>query len=145
IDKAAGAEREVIGRSGRHGGGSSDKYAQDDWTRANSATMGMTLTVPATDAARRWAGWGTALKPAWEIIVLARKPLDGTVATNVQAHGTGALNVDATRVGNTKQVPGSLSKMGGLRGYGEREGRTGEKPTDGGRNPDLGRFPPNLL
>ena len=55
-------------------------------------------TAPATDAARQWAGWGTALKPAYEPILLARKPLAGTVAANVQAHGTGALNIDACRV-----------------------------------------------
>lgn len=53
---------------------------------------------PATEAAREWQGWGTALKPACEPIVLARKPLDGTVAANVQKHGTGALNVDGCRV-----------------------------------------------
>jgi site-specific DNA-methyltransferase (adenine-specific) len=51
-----------------------------------------------TDTARQWQGWGTALKPAWEPICLARKPLIGTVAANVLAHGTGALNIDATRV-----------------------------------------------
>ena len=57
------------------------------------------LTAPATDAARQWQGWGTALKPAWEPIILARKPLVGTVAANVLAHGTGAINVDACRIG----------------------------------------------
>ena len=55
--------------------------------------------LPATDAARQWEGWGTALKPAWEPIVMARKPLRGTVAANVQRYGTGALNIDATRIG----------------------------------------------
>lgn len=55
--------------------------------------------TPATDAAREWQGWGTALKPAWEPICLARKPLVGTVAANVLAWGTGALNVDGCRVG----------------------------------------------
>ena len=45
----------------------------------------------------KWKGWGTALKPAWEPILLARKPLIGTVAVNVQAHGTGAVNVDGCR------------------------------------------------
>lgn len=45
-----------------------------------------------------WDGWGTALKPAWEPIVVARKPLIGTVAANVAAHGTGAINIDACRV-----------------------------------------------
>ncbi|WP_394685361.1 DNA methyltransferase [uncultured Microbacterium sp.] len=52
---------------------------------------------PATDEAREWDGWGTALKPAFEPIVVARKPFRGTVATNVLRHGTGALNIDATR------------------------------------------------
>ena len=52
-----------------------------------------------TDAAREWEGWGTALKPAWEPIILARKPLAGTVAHNVTEHGTGALNIDAARIG----------------------------------------------
>ena len=56
------------------------------------------ITAPATEAARRWQGWGTALKPACEPIVVARKPLIGTVAANVLAHGTGALNIDATRI-----------------------------------------------
>jgi hypothetical protein len=58
-----------------------------------------TTGAPATDAAREWQGWGTALKPAWEPIVMARKPLRGTVAGNVQAFGTGALNIDGTRIG----------------------------------------------
>jgi DNA modification methylase len=57
------------------------------------------ITAPATDAARQWNGWGTALKPAHEPIVVARKPLVGTVAANVLAHGTGALNIDGCRVG----------------------------------------------
>ena len=57
------------------------------------------ITTPATDAARQWQGWGTALKPAYEPIILARKPLVSTVAANVLAHGTGAINVDACRIG----------------------------------------------
>ncbi|AEJ93638.1 DNA methyltransferase [Mycobacterium phage Doom] len=56
--------------------------------------------APATDAVKQWQGWGTALKPAFEPIVVARKPLAGTVAANVLAHGTGALNIDACRVGD---------------------------------------------
>ena len=51
-----------------------------------------------TEEAKAWEGWGTALKPAFEPVVVARKPLAGTVAANVLAHGTGALNIDATRV-----------------------------------------------
>ena len=57
------------------------------------------ITAPATDAAKQWDGWGTALKPAHEPVVMARKPLIGTVAANVMEHGTGAINVDGTRIG----------------------------------------------
>ena len=55
--------------------------------------------MDATDAAKQWQGWGTALKPALEPITVARKPLIGTVAENVLQHGTGAINVDGGRVG----------------------------------------------
>jgi len=54
--------------------------------------------APATESASQWQGWGTALKPALEPITVARKPLIGTVAANVLAHGTGALNIDGCRV-----------------------------------------------
>jgi len=57
------------------------------------------LTASATDDAKKWDGWGTALKPAFEPIVVARKPLVGTVAENVLEFGTGGLNIDATRIG----------------------------------------------
>jgi site-specific DNA-methyltransferase (adenine-specific) len=60
------------------------------------------ITAPATEAARQWSGWGTALKPALEPITVARKPLVGTVAANVLEHGTGALNVDGCRVSGWK-------------------------------------------
>lgn len=60
---------------------------------------GIAYGEPVSPLAQQWSGWGTALKPACEPIVLARKPLDGTVAANVLAHGTGALNIDGCRVG----------------------------------------------
>jgi DNA modification methylase len=65
----------------------------------DSAMHDTLITAPATDAAKAWQGWGTALKPAWEPIIVARKPLIGTVAENVLTHGTGALNIDGCRVG----------------------------------------------
>jgi DNA modification methylase len=73
------------------------------------------VTVPHTDAARQWSGWGTALKPAHEPICMARKPLIGTVAANVLAHGTGAINVDGCRV-EGKSLPASWGGRG--LGYG---------------------------
>lgn len=92
IDKAAGAEREVVGPN---------KFAHLN-CKENATCYGTASrpneTAPATDAARAWQGWGTALKPALEPITVARKPLSGTVAANVLAHGTGALNIDGGRV-----------------------------------------------
>ncbi len=69
--------------------------------------MGAFITAPATDAARQWAGWGTALKPALEPITVARKPLSGTVAATVLEHGTGALNVDGCRVATDENPSGA--------------------------------------
>lgn len=97
IDKAAGAERGTAYIA--HGG---NKVFSDGKGKAAGVdrTPGVNLSdPPATDAARQWQGWGTALKPAHEPIVVARKPLsEKTVAANVLTHGTGALNIDASRV-----------------------------------------------
>jgi hypothetical protein len=88
-------------------------------------------------------GLGTALKPAHEPVVLARKPLGSTVAACILAHGTGALNVDACRVGTTKRVPGAPSKRN-LGDLGVGWGLKASEDVDG-RDPNVGRFPPNLL
>jgi site-specific DNA-methyltransferase (adenine-specific) len=67
------------------------------------------ITAPATPAAQKWAGFGTALKPAHEPIVVARKPLIGTVAENVLTHGTGALNIDGCRISEMKRWPANVA------------------------------------
>lgn len=100
IDKAAGAERETVGRkSGRAATPVADmrggNYANNPSSRIDTSA----ITAPATDEAAQWEGWGTALKPAMEPITVARKPFAGTVAANVLNHGTGALNIEACRVG----------------------------------------------
>jgi len=96
IDKAAGAERAVVGViPDRWTGKSSVLNFATDRAQSEVSVTG----EPATDAARQWSGWGTALKPAWEPIIVARKPLVGTVAENVLTHGTGGINVDGCRVG----------------------------------------------
>lgn len=96
IDKAAGAEREVVGTiPDRWTGKSTVLNFATDRPQSEVCVTGL----PATDAARQWSGWGTALKPAWEPIIVARKPLCGTVAENVLTHGTGGINVDGCRVG----------------------------------------------
>ena len=94
IDKAAGAEREVVGVEMRFNEPNGIVSAGRD----ERTLIERKLTAPATDAARQWQGWGTALKPALEPITVARKPLVGTVAENVLTHGTGGLNVDGCRV-----------------------------------------------
>ena len=100
IDKAAGAEREVVGSSDKKAGIGSLLRGLADTAGDLTGPGGdfVAVTAPATDDAKRWDGWGTALKPAFEPVVVARKPLGGTVAANVLAHGVGALNIDATRV-----------------------------------------------
>jgi len=89
------AEREVVGQKTS---GISNKSEADRHTIGASKSVVVDITAPATDAARQWQGWGTALKPALEPITVARKPLAGTVAANVLEWGTGAINVDGCRV-----------------------------------------------
>lgn len=95
--------------------------------------------APATDAARQWQGWGTALKPAHEPIVVARKPLVGTVAANVLAHGTGALNIDGCRV----DAPGGIASAGGTKRSGGIMGAS--EPLGGWEPTHAGRWPANLI
>jgi site-specific DNA-methyltransferase (adenine-specific) len=96
-----------------------------------------------SDAAKQWDGWGTALKPAHEPIVMARKPLIGTVANNVLTYGTGGLNIDASRVeGAPPSVPQpSLRPQGFDSGHalGTGEGRNGKM------SQATGRFPANFI
>lgn len=99
IDRAAGAEREVIGRYESPEGTTGAASRADEYGFGLGDMAKRLVTAPATDAARQWAGWGTALKPACEDWWLLRRPLTGTVAETVQRHGTGAINVDACRVG----------------------------------------------
>jgi len=104
IDAAAGATREVIGsklgRPGMSKDGSNQRSGFDAAFGGDpSGGMSTDITGPATDAARAWSGYGTALKPAFEPAVLARKPLEGTVAANVAKWGCGGLAIDACRIG----------------------------------------------
>lgn len=137
IDKAAGAVRETFGVSPNW-----RETKRDNGQSMNPMPNASQITFAATDAARNWSGWGTALKPAWEPIVLARKPLTGTVAANVQGHGTGALNIDACRIegadgdGHWSADDGSdaTSKPGYDGGF-----------TRGGGKSQSGRWPANVL
>ena len=145
IDREAGAEREVVGINrdflrrnpvSNHKQDYGDGYGNPSWKDGEAAAA---ITAPATPAAQQWQGWGTALKPAWEPIIVARKPLVGTVAANVQTFGTGAVNVDGCRVGtgNTRR------KNHGGTGNPE-QWRTGNGD-DFISGSDSGRWPANLI
>lgn len=100
----------------------------------------LTRSGESTDAAIKWQGWGTALKPAWEPICLARKPLIGTVAANVLEHGTGALNIDGCRV----EGENTTTKIRTVGDRSREQYRTGT--TVGGNIPtDHGRWPANIV
>ena len=113
IDKAAGAEREVVGfnedylrrkpNGMKTAGATAYGYSQ------SQQETDARITAPATAAAKQWQGWGTALKPAMEPITVARKPLIGTVADNVLAWGTGAINVDGCRVEHSSNADLAIS------------------------------------
>ena len=142
IDKAAGAERAtklVPSAATAYAASAGNHRPWMDEASANGGMRAVAGDTPATDEAQKWSGWGTALKPAIEPIILARKPLDGTVAANVLAHGVGGLNIDACRVAGakpdtTRGASVNASSMAGpLGGQGSI--------IDDGK----GRFPANVL
>lgn len=129
FDKKAGATREIVGVKAGH-----EEFAQRT-TTGHLAFKGSTegfdrpwmhddhkralyhmQTAPSTDLAKQWDGWGTALKPAHESIVVARKPFTGTVCANVEQYGTGAINVDGCRIGDEEITTqgGDKFKGGGI-------------------------------
>ena len=143
VDKIQGNERKIIGKSQHF-----DKYNSEKYVKNNAVEYAGRKTKEEvgylTKGTSEWEGYGTALKPAHEPCVLARKPIKGTVANNCLEHGTGGLNIDGTRVelassDDTKRVSGGhkTSYIGG----------TLDKNYDISlqANRDLGRFPANLI
>ena len=113
----------------------------EEWeNRTNYALTsrdGLRRDEPLSEDGSRWQGWGTALKPAFEPIVVARKPMGGTVAACVLAHGTGALNIDGCRIGTGGQLkwaePRDMGYQGGT--------NSDAAPTEN----TLGRWPANVI
>jgi len=145
IDKAAGAEREITREEKEPAVAghpiSFDMRSSKDRERRD---------IPATTEAKQWQGWGTALKPAHEPIVLARKPLIGTVAENVLTYGTGGLNIDGGRVVSPDN-DGKVWIRGG-KGVNARSGAKDaqENPQLNGESElvkpnSLGRWPANVI
>lgn len=140
IDKAAGAEREVVGPKATYRKPQTTPSGWDCLKREPYET------APATDAARQWSGWNTALKPAHEPICMARKPLVGTVAANVLRYGTGAINVDGCRV---EMLAGDRKGEFGPRTIGLGENNTNGIYGGGFSRQDadesVGRWPANVI
>ncbi len=153
IDKAAGATREVVGSqvltgTARKGvGGESHGAARTNGAdHVERVATTIALTAPSTPDAVKWQGWGTALKPAFEPIVVARKPLgEPTVAANVLTHGTGALNIDATRVAPTGDCRPRIAEASQETRYTDAGGTNfAALPGVRGGAPE-GRWPANVL
>lgn len=143
IDETAGAERPVVGTE-RMKRMASPKGQPNSGFALQQEQITYKHTGPATEAARAWDGWGTALKPAFEPIILARKPTaEGSVTANVLKHGTGAINVDACRIAG----PDGDGHWSGDDGSGmtSRPGYEGGFKESGGTRHDLGRWPANVL
>ncbi len=129
IDKAKGLadQRGYVEPTGGLHGGSGD---------AGGCFTGQQLSDdPVSEEATHWQGWKTCIKPAYEPIVLARKPFEGTVVENVLEHGTGALNVDACRVGD-ELLEASSGEASSNGKYGDRKWSLKERK---------GRYPANVI
>jgi site-specific DNA-methyltransferase (adenine-specific) len=140
IDKRAGAERKVIFQRKK-----TDTFAgfEDDPDRSWGPAV-VEVTAPATDQAKQWEGWGTALKPAHEPALLCRKPLDGAVVDNVERWGVGGLNVDGCRIeteeyifNGARSATAALSK--GI--YGDSRAQAAHQT----KGQEIGRWPANIL
>ena len=144
IDKLKGEDREVVGTKQI---GNSSRSEGKDWNQQSGFSNGeVDITAPSSEEAKKWEGWGTALKPGYEPICLARKPLsEDTIAENVLKHSTGAINIGDCRIGTNENV--SCTGTGFSEGkFMGNQGR-GESTMDGEEweMPNEGRWPSNLF
>lgn len=153
IDKKFGAEREIISTKTTKSGGMAhimktnveQEYRPSDYYFEKGNVINETL--PATQEAKTYFGWGTALKPANEPICMARKPLsEKTVADNVLKWGTGGINIDECRIETTDNLNGG-AYSGGQRSDGDWKENSGFRNDNltGTYKQPTGRFPANLI
>ena len=147
IDREAGAGRDIVGYSkgvtvatedNKHGGINRGAVG------IRQTAINVPITIPATVAAKQWDGWGTALKPAIEIWLLCRKPLDGTVAENTLKWGVGGLNIDGARI-ETEETIENHSRSAESAVSKGRSGNSTEQATHQTRGQQIGRWPSNLI
>jgi DNA modification methylase len=141
IDKRAGAEREVVGSQMAAIAPGSGNYVGGN--RVQVPLMGN----PITSEAKAWDGWGTALKPAHEPIVVGRKPLVGTVAENVLVWGVGGLNIDGSRIGifNDGAARSNTPGSGRMKSGETPIGTFQRSNPSGALNENQGRWPANVI
>lgn len=142
IDKAAGAEREVVGTYKARGFSdvSPTEDGRNQWAAGEVSDKIGTRTAPSTDAAKQWDGWGTALKPAWEPIIVAMKALDGTFAQNALKHGVAGFAVDRSRVPLNGDYKCGANGRPSQTGLGDNY-----EPDLANQHSEVGRFPANVI
>jgi DNA modification methylase len=143
IDKMMDATPEVVGsKIGLPGyplkPNDTDKHDRKAYGKFTDSISEALVKIPSSPEGKEWQGWGTALKPAWEPIVLARKPLsESSIAANVLRHGTGGINVDGCRVEANESTERPSGVNGNIYGADNRQGMI--------RGSNLGRWPANLI
>lgn len=134
IDKRSRAEREVIGvdpvRAAKLINQQGDYMTKAGWSAGKRSAE---ITVPSTESAKLWGGWGTALKPAWEPILLAMKPFKGTYADNAMKYGVAGFNINDCRVACNGGSP-AAKRRGSAKVY-----------TAAPESEQLGRWPANVI
>lgn len=153
IDKAHGVEPTVIGEKkmwGNNAGKGKGGFASNGYEGSSGNVKYVPETEPTSDLAKKFDGWGTALKPAYEPIIVARKPLIGTIAENYAQFGTGGINVDGCRIpvdwkserpeSWLKSGKGELSRANPWHGEGYKKQQSVEDVIS-----DLGRWPANVV
>ena len=135
IDKKLGAERKVVGKARGARNGNGKKVDYGNFASANDGYYDVTLA--SSPEARKWQGWGTGLKQVVEPVVLARKPIEGTVADNFLRWGVGGLNIDASRIGDEQVTINTFDN--GAKPFGNA---VGEAYTS---RVSTGRWPANVM
>jgi len=143
MGKVKGAEREVLGIAKGTGKQNPAWNGTAAGRKENSLKPEYPATAPATDAAQLWDGWGTALKPAWEPIIIAQKPRDGTFANNALEHGVAGLWIDGGRIENSGKTTARQRNLA-IRGGNLIANRFETDGVMAGGHPQ-GRWPANLV
>jgi DNA modification methylase len=142
IDKKAGAEREILPQGSTKCPDYPQPCGGHNETGKFSATVHALPSAPSTAEAQQWSGWGTALKPAFEPVVVGRKPFGKgvTVAENVLAWGVGGLNIDGSRIGSENRKNQPAATLGNAHTLSGGKAQDDRKPTT-----VQGRWPANVI